>query len=162
MSNGKKRRLEIISHIIYTKWNIMLNGKKIQCHFKKNSNISILYFINSPFFLFYLSCPSSTFFSHWLFSSWRFILSIDVLSMSAFFTVDIISNQRFFTLQRFVPVDVCYILHFFQSTFFTFQHFVPVNVFYFRPFVPVGVFSGQRFVQFSVFSFNVLSIEVFY
>ncbi len=34
MSNGKKRRLEIMLNILNAEWDKMLKGKKIQYHFK--------------------------------------------------------------------------------------------------------------------------------
>jgi hypothetical protein len=53
-----------------------------------------------------------------VFLQWT-LFPTDVLSMSAFFTFYVFSS----TFRRFVPVDVFYILCFFQSTFFYFETF---------------------------------------
>jgi hypothetical protein len=64
--------------------------------------------------------------------------------MSAFFTVDVISNWRFFL---FKVLSISVFLHpmFFQSTFFTFRRFVPVDIFLHSTFFPVNVFYSSTF-----------------
>jgi hypothetical protein len=88
---------------------------------------------------------------HLTFFQLKLFLLINVLSISVFSTVGVISNQPFFIFYCFLAVDICYILHFSSWCFSTFRHFVPVNVFYLRPVVPVSVFSIRHLSHSALF-----------
>jgi hypothetical protein len=121
---------------------------KIQCHFKK-LKILLVYKFNANF-LFYLSCQLSTLFPFDVFPSRHFLL-IDVLSMLAFFPVDVISNRRFFYFSTFCPSR-----QFLPSTIFS------VDVFLLFDLLSQSMFfSIRRFISFGVFSFDVLSVDIF-
>jgi hypothetical protein len=123
MLNTKKCRLEIMSKIRNTEWDIISN--------KKYQNINEYYL---------------------LFSIRRFVL-FDVLSHSAFFPFDVLSHSTFLTIRPFVQVDVFSIRCFVpfgvlsHSTFCPIRRFVPFGVLSFDV-LSFDVFYSRRFFYF--------------